>query len=57
MVTLSMTRLAVAVGGLTLSLAAGAGEAIADPLDAAINTTCSYSQAVAALNALSPATA
>ena len=57
MATLLATRMAVAVGGLALSLTAGAGVAFADPLDAAINTTCTYSQAVAALNALSPETA
>jgi len=57
MVTLLATRMAVAVGGLALSLTAGAGVAFADPLDAAINTTCSYPQAVAALNAQSPAVA
>src|SRR5882724_2403687 len=57
MVTLLATRLAVAVGGLALSLTAGAGVAFADPLDPAINTTCSYPQAVAALNAQSPAAA
>jgi hemophore-related protein len=57
MATLLATRMAVAVGGLALSLTAGAGFAFADPLDAAINTTCTYSQAVAALNALSPETA
>ena len=58
MVTLYSTRLAAAVGALTMSLTAGAGAATADPgLDAAINTTCSYSQAVAALNAESPAAA
>jgi hemophore-related protein len=57
MATLLATRLAVAVCGLALSFTAGAGVAFADPLDAAINTTCTYPQAVAALNALSPATA
>ncbi len=57
MVTLLATRLAVAVGGLALSLTAGAGVAFADPLDPAINTTCSYPQAVAALNAQSSAAA
>jgi hemophore-related protein len=57
MVTLVAIRLAIGVGGLALSLTAGAGVALADPLDAAINTTCSYSQAVAALNAQSPAVA
>ena len=55
MVTRSFTRLAVAVGGLALSLIAGAGIASADPaMDAAINTTCSYPQVVAALTAQSP---
>jgi hemophore-related protein len=58
MVTRSFTRLAAAVGGLALSLVAGAGIASADPgIDAAINTTCSYPQVVAALNAQSPAAA
>lgn len=54
----SLTKLAAAVGGLTLSLVAGAGIASADPgIDPAINTTCSYPQVVAALNAQSPADA
>jgi hemophore-related protein len=57
MATLLATRMAVAVCGLALSLTAGGGVAYAGPLDAAINTTCTYTQAVAALNALSPATA
>ena len=57
MVTRSFTKLAAAVGGLGLSLFAGAGIASADPLDTAINTTCSYPQVVAALNAQSPAAA
>ncbi|HEY9303149.1 MAG TPA: hemophore-related protein [Mycobacterium sp.] len=58
MVTPSFTRLAAAVGGLALSLVAGAGIASADPaIDSAINTTCSYPQVVAALNAQSPADA
>lgn len=57
MVTRSFTRLAAAVGGLALSLVASAGIASADPLDPAINTTCSYPQVVAALNAQSPAAA
>jgi hemophore-related protein len=54
MVKLSSKRLVVAVGGLALALTAGAGVASADPMDPLINTTCSYSQAVAALNAGSP---
>jgi len=58
MVTRSFIRLAVAGGGLALSLLAGAGIASADPaVDAAINTTCSYPQVVGALNAQSPAAA
>lgn len=54
MVRLSLTGLAAAVGGLTLSLTAGAGVASADPMDAAINTTCNYGQVMAALNATDP---
>jgi len=58
MVTLSLTRLVLAVGGLALSLTAGAGVASAGPdLGPAINTTCSYSQVVSALNAQDPAAA
>jgi hemophore-related protein len=58
MIKLSLTRLAVAVGGLALSLTAGAGVASADPdLGPIINTTCSYEQVVSALNAQNPAAA
>jgi hemophore-related protein len=58
MATLSLTRLAVAVGGLALSLTAGAGVASADPdLGPVVNTTCNYSQFTAALNAQDPAAA
>jgi hemophore-related protein len=58
MVTRSMSKLAAAAGGLAFSLLAGAGIASADPdLGPAINTTCSYPQVVAALNAQSPAAA
>jgi hemophore-related protein len=58
MTKLSLTRLAVAVGGLSLSLTAGAGVASADPdLGPIVNTTCTYSQAVSALNAQDPAAA
>ena len=58
MVTLSLTRLGAAVCGLALSLTAGAGVAFADPdLGPVINTTCSYSQVMSALNAQSPAAA
>ena len=55
MIKLSLTRLAVAVGGLAVSLAAGAGVASATPdLGPAVNTTCSYPQLVSALNAQGP---
>jgi hemophore-related protein len=58
MVTRSLSKLAAAAGGLALSVLAGAGIASADPdMGAAINTTCSYPQVVAALNAQSPAAA
>lgn len=55
MTVLSLMRISVAVGGLTLSLTAGAGLASADPdLSPAVNTTCSYHQLAAALNAQDP---
>lgn len=58
MITPSLTKVAVAVSGLALSLTAGFGIASADP-DAgpAVNTTCNYSQVVGALNAQDPAAA
>jgi hemophore-related protein len=50
-----LTRLAVAVGGLTLSLTAGVGVASADPdLDPFVNTTCTYPQVMSAMNAQDP---
>jgi hemophore-related protein len=58
MVRLSLTSMVAAVGGLTLSLTIGARVASADPdLGPVINTTCSYSQVVSALNAQNPAAA
>jgi hemophore-related protein len=58
MVTLSLTRLAAAVAGLALSLTAEASVASADPdLGPIVNTTCSYPQVMAALNAQDPAAA
>ena len=55
MIRMSLTRLAVAVGGLALSLTAGAGVASAAPdLGPAVDTTCSYPQLVSALNAQGP---
>lgn len=51
----STTKLVAATGGLALLLTAGAGVAAAQPVDDAIvNSTCSYSQVIAALNAQSP---
>jgi hemophore-related protein len=58
MIKLFSTRVAVAVAGLALSLAIGAGTASADPdLGPIVNTTCSYPQVMAALNAQDPAAA
>jgi hemophore-related protein len=58
MVTLALTRLAAGVAGLALSLTGGAVVASADAdLGPVINTTCSYSQVVSALNAQTPAAA
>lgn len=58
MITMSLTRLGVAAaGGVALALTTG-GVASADPgQNPAVNTTCSYSQVVAAMNAQSPQTA
>lgn len=58
MITLSLERLAVAAASLALSLTAGAQIASAEPeLNPAVNTTCNYSQVVAAMNAQSPSAA
>lgn len=47
-----LTKGGVAAGGLALALTAGAGSAAADPdLGPAVNSTCSYEQFEAALNA------
>jgi hemophore-related protein len=55
MAALSLTRFAVGVGGLALSLTAGAGLASADPdLDPFVNTTCNYGQVMSALQAADP---
>lgn len=57
MIQRSLTRLAVAVGGVgaALSMGLGAGTASAQiDLTPAINTTCNYDQLVAALNAQGP---
>ncbi len=55
MIKRSMTRLAVAVGGLALALTAGAGVASAAPdYGPMINTTCTYDQAMRAVHAENP---
>jgi hemophore-related protein len=55
MVSLSSAKLVAAIGGLALTWATGIGVASAEPdLSPLINTTCSYPQAMAALNAQSP---
>jgi hemophore-related protein len=52
---LSRTIVAAAATGLALSLGTGAGIASAQPdMNAVVNTTCSYPQVIAALNAHSP---
>jgi hemophore-related protein len=54
----SKAKVLIASGGLLLSLTAGAGIASAQPdMGSIINTTCSYPQVVAALNAQDPAAA
>jgi hemophore-related protein len=55
MSNLTSMKLVVACAGLALSLTTGVGVASAGPdLGPLVNTTCSYSQVVAALNAQSP---
>jgi hemophore-related protein len=55
MATPSLTRLAVGICGLTLSLTAGAGLASADrDLTPFVNTTCNYEQVISALQAADP---
>jgi hemophore-related protein len=57
LITWPLTGLA-AVAGLSLSLTLGTGLASADPdMGPIINTTCSYPQVIAALNAQNPAAA
>jgi hemophore-related protein len=58
MIKMPVTRFAVAVAGSALLLTAQAGVASADPdLGPIVNTTCSYPQVMAALNAQNPAAA
>ena len=53
-----LTGLAAAAAGLALSFTVTPGAASADPdMGAIVNTTCNYSQVMAALNAQDPAAA
>lgn len=54
MIKLSRAKLAIAVGGLAVAIPASVGVASAGPFDSAVNTTCSYEQVVAAINAEQP---
>ena len=56
---LSLTKFAAAVGGVgaAVALTAGAGIASADPIDDAVNTTCTFRQVMAALNSVDPGAA
>jgi hemophore-related protein len=55
MMRLSLSRLAVAVGGLALSLTAGAGVASAEPdIGPMVDSPCTYEQAMAALRTENP---
>lgn len=58
MIKQSLTGVAIAVGGLALSLAAGTGVAAAEPdWGPMINTTCTFDQAMAAVHAENPTAA
>jgi hemophore-related protein len=58
MLNVSWTKLVITMGGIALSLSTGVAVASAQPdLGPLINTTCTYPQAVAALNAENPAAA
>ncbi len=54
---LSFIGMGVAAGAAAMSLGLGAGVASADPFDGVVNTTCSYPQVIAALNATNPGAA
>lgn len=51
-----MTKMAAVLGsaGAAVVLTSGAGIAKADPVEAAIATTCNYNQVMAALNTVDP---
>lgn len=55
MIKSGLTRLGMGVSGLALALTAGVAVGSADPnLGSAVNSTCTYPQFVAALNAQNP---
>lgn len=54
---LSVIGMGAAAGAIAMSLGLGAGVASADPYDTVVNTTCSYPQVIAALNATNPGAA
>ncbi|MFY1621280.1 hemophore-related protein [Micromonospora sp. WMMD736] len=56
MMKLSRAKLALAFGGLAVAVPCSVGIASAQPdLSGVVNTTCSYDQVIAALNAHDPA--
>jgi hemophore-related protein len=58
MMKTTMTKVAVAVGGLAVAVTAGAGIASAQPyVDTMVNSPCTYDQAIAAVNAENPTAA
>jgi hemophore-related protein len=58
MMKMTLSKLAIGVGGLSLMLTVGAGIASAQPnLDSAVNTTCGFGQLQAAANAANPSLA
>lgn len=58
MFSLSASKLAATLGGLALSVTAGAGIAAAQPdIGPMVNTTCTYEQAMAAVHAENPTAA
>ncbi|OBC01055.1 hypothetical protein A5784_02240 [Mycobacterium sp. 852013-50091_SCH5140682] len=54
MIKMSCAKLALALGGLAVAIPASLGVAAAAPYDAVVNTTCTYDQVLAALNAQRP---
>jgi hemophore-related protein len=57
MIRLSLAKFAAAIGAMGLALSAATGIASASPDDAVVNTTCSYPQVIAALDATNPGAA